>query len=385
MDFLMIDPDPLSKRQAARRLAPPWPLPDEDVKAALLAAYANGSWGKYEGPNSKVLRDALLQLAGQRFVTLCSSGTIAIELALRGLNIGPGDEVVLAAYDFPGNFRAIEAVGARPVLVDLAPDSWRMDLECLETAFSRQTRAVIASHLHGDLLPMPQLCEIARAQGAAVIEDCCQVPGAIVAGRPAGSWGDVSVFSFGGSKLLTSGRGGAVLSSHEDAQQRMRIANDRGNLAYPLSELQAAVLIPQLKNLAQQNATRLTHVRRFLEQSAAFAGLQTLPLSRDERFAPAFYKLPFRLTGGKDAPPQPRELWITRLQAAGLAIDGGFRGFAKRSSARCRQVGELIHARRAAEHTLLLHHPVLLEPLATIDEVAEVITDVCRSLAGSGP
>jgi dTDP-4-amino-4,6-dideoxygalactose transaminase len=352
------------------------------VQAALLAAYANGSWGKYDGPNVAALRDALAQLIGQPLVTLCSSGTIAVELALRGLSIGPGDEVILSAYDFPGNFRAIEAVGARPILVDLAPNSWRMDLECLSAALGPSTKVIVASHLHGDLLPMPRLCEIARGQGAAVIEDCCQVPGAIVAGKPAGSWGDVSVFSFGGSKLLTSGRGGAVLTSREEVQQRMRIANDRGNLAYPLSELQAAVLSPQIAKLGERNLTRLANVRRLLEQSAAFAGLTSLTLTSDDLNSAAFYKLPFLLTGSPGGGANvSREVWIARLQTAGVAIDAGFRGFVKRSAARCRQVGELANARHAAQSTLLLHHPVLLEPEATIDELTLILSRVCQSLA----
>jgi dTDP-4-amino-4,6-dideoxygalactose transaminase len=355
-------------------------MPDEEVKAALLAAYANGSWGKYDGPNSAILRDTLVQLVGQPFVELCSSGTIAIELALRGLRIEPGDEVILAAYDFSGNFRAVEAVGGRPVLVDLAPSSWRMDLECLTEAIGPKTKVVIASHLHGDLLPMPTLCGIARAQNVAVIEDCCQVPGATVAGQPAGSWGDISVFSFGGSKLLTAGRGGAAMTSCNELHQRMRIANERGNLAYPLSELQAAVLPPQLAKLGERNATRLANVRRLLQQ-VALIGLEPVQLVSDHTYSAAFYKLPFFLPDRSGAGPEiPREDWIAHFQAAGLAIDAGFRGFAKRSSSRCRQVGELTNARRAARSTLVLHHPVLLQSAATIDEVGAILARVCHAL-----
>ena len=94
---------------------PRWPRNHEAVKAALAAAYTDGSWGRYHGPHCERLCELLTQLCGVRHAWLCCSGTIAVELALRGLKIGPGDEVILAAYDFPGHFRAIEAVGARPV------------------------------------------------------------------------------------------------------------------------------------------------------------------------------------------------------------------------------------------------------------------------------
>src|SRR5439155_13826144 len=130
---------------------PAWPRPDETVKAALAAAYADGSWGRYHGPHCERLCESLTQLCGIRQAWLCCSGTIAVELALRGLKIGPGDEVILAAYDFPGNFRAIEAIGARPVLLDLAANSWTLDIEQVAAAISPQTKAVIASHLHGSL------------------------------------------------------------------------------------------------------------------------------------------------------------------------------------------------------------------------------------------
>src|SRR5439155_4506547 len=130
---------------------PTWPRPDDEIRAALESAYADGTWGRYHGPHSERLKALLADLGGVSYAWLCSSGTIAVELALRGLKIGPGDEVILAAYDFPGNFRAIEAIGARPVLLDLAANSWTLDIEQVAAAISPQTKAVIASHLHGSL------------------------------------------------------------------------------------------------------------------------------------------------------------------------------------------------------------------------------------------
>ena len=121
----------------------------------------------------------------------------------------PGDEVILAAYDYPGNFLSVHAVGARPVLVDVAPGDWNLCPEKVAEAVRPQTRAVIASHLHGGLVPMARLMELAAGHGLAVIEDAAQCPGALVQGRKAGTWGDVGVLSFGGSKLLSAGRGGA--------------------------------------------------------------------------------------------------------------------------------------------------------------------------------
>jgi dTDP-4-amino-4,6-dideoxygalactose transaminase len=405
-------------QNASSSLSPTWPQPDEDVRAALLTAYAAGSWGRYHGPHTQRLRELLTELHGVAHACLCSSGTIAVELALRGLKIGPGDEVILAAYDFPGNFRAVEAIGAKPVLVDLSsptfhvgqigpatsnPPSgsgrdsasfplqahmecgptWCLDAEQIEPALSPQTRAVIVSHLHGSLADMRRICDLAARHGLGVVEDACQVPGSLVQGKPAGSWGDCGVLSFGGSKLLTAGRGGAILTNRDDVAQRIKIASERGNDAFPLSELQAAVLVPQLPKLAGANERRLAAVRQLLSLVGDIAGLVPPRLVADHENRPAFYKLPWLLVANDDACDSPdfeqvRRRFITAIQAEGVMMDEGFRGFARRTSNRCRCVGDLPHSRRAAGGTILLHHPVLLEQASTIERVAETIRKAVR-------
>src|SRR5258708_17073404 len=122
---------------------PPWPLPDDAVRDALLAAYADGSWGKYHGPHVEALELQLAEYHGVANALTCGSGTFAVELALRALQVGPGDEVILAAYDFPGNFLCIHTVGALPVLVDIAPHNWNLAVEQVERAIGPATRAVI--------------------------------------------------------------------------------------------------------------------------------------------------------------------------------------------------------------------------------------------------
>ncbi|MFV2065534.1 MAG: DegT/DnrJ/EryC1/StrS family aminotransferase, partial [Pirellulales bacterium] len=133
---------------------PGWPLADPAVRDALMAAYDDGSWGRYEGAQLEQLSERLRTLHDVDHVTLCASGTVAVELALRGLGVGQGDEVLLAGYDYPGNFRAIEIVGARPVLVDVDPNTWSLDVGSVESARSARTRAIIVSHLHGGIAPM---------------------------------------------------------------------------------------------------------------------------------------------------------------------------------------------------------------------------------------
>jgi len=368
------------------QLAPHWPPPSDAVRDALLAAYADGSWGKYHGPHCQRLRQMLAEMHGVPHAWLCSSGTIAVELALRALKVGPGDEVILAGYDFPGNFRAIEAIGARPVLVDLVAGTWAIDAEQVAMAIGHETKAILASHLHGSLADMPRLRSIADERGLAIVEDACQVPGAVIAGKPAGAWGDVGVLSFGGSKLLTAGRGGAIVTSRDDVLQRLRIFCERGNDAFPLSELQAAVLVPQLPMLADANERRLTAVRRLLAACSELPGLVPLKLPEEAGTKAAFYKLPWLLTGNQDDCDSPqfeqrRRRYIAAAQAEGLALEEGFRGFAKRTGNRCRVVGELARARGAGAGTVVLHHPVLILGNEMIDRVIAALHKIAAHSA----
>lgn len=354
---------------------PTWPEPDEAVRAALQAAWADGSWGRYDGPYGRSLAQRLAEMHGLPHVRCCCSGTVAVELALRGVQVSAGDEVILAGYDFPGNFRAVEAVGAIPVLVDICRRSWCLDATCLEAAWGPRVRAIIVSHLHGGLAAMPQIRAWADRCNVAVVEDACQAPGAMIDGRLAGAWGHVGVLSFGGSKLLSAGRGGAVLTSRTDVLQRIKIYSDRGNQAYPLSELQAAVLLPQLERLAERNQRRLENATRLVQLCSEFSDLE--PFTRDSATnAPSFYKLGWLLAGEQAA--ANRDEFLAAVRAEGVALDEGFRSFALRSNRRCRKIGDLPNSREAARATVLLHHPILIAEPPQIERVARAINKVMR-------
>jgi len=362
---------------AAAAGPPAWPGPDEAVRAALESAWADGSWGQYDGPHGRRLAQRLAEMHGVQQAWCCSSGTVAVELALRGLRVSDGDEVILAGYDFPGNFRAVEAVGAVPVLVDIQRRTWCLDAAQLDIAWSPRVRVVLVSHLHGGLAAMPKIRAWADLRGAAVVEDACQVPGAQIAGRPAGAWGDVGVLSFGGSKLLSAGRGGALLTDRADVVQRIKIYSERGNQAYPLSELQAAVLLPQLESLAERNQRRLQNAMRPLDLCRGFSILE--PVTWDAaRDCPGFYKVGWLF--GTQQNVVRRDEFLTALRAEGVALDEGFRGFALRSGRRCRKVGGLPNSQEAAQQTVLLHHPILLSPPEEIDRIAGAIGKVLNAL-----
>jgi dTDP-4-amino-4,6-dideoxygalactose transaminase len=349
-----------------------WPLADEAVLAAMQKAYVDGSWGRYHGGHVERLEQRLAAEHNVDRVLTCGSGTFAVELALRALKVGSGDEVVMAAYDYDGNFLSIHAVGARPVLVDVDADNWNLAPEALAAAFGPATRAVLVSHLHGGLVPMREVMELVGRQGVAVIEDAAQTPGALVQGRQAGTWGDVGILSFGGSKLLTAGRGGAILTSRADVAQRARLWLQRGNHVCPLSELQAAVLMPQLDRLAERNVRRTRTVEMLRQHLRNVPGLRPFH-NRDEADSqPAYYKLGFQFDA--EAFGLSRARFVTAVRAEGIALDEGFRALHMgRSPNRWRAAGSLTQAERAHRGTVVLHHPILLGTDADIEQVARAI------------
>jgi perosamine synthetase len=349
---------------------PDWPVADPLVEAALSQVYTTGNWGRYHGPECGWLEERLKSYFSCEHVQLCCSGTSGIELALRGCRVGPGDEVIMAAYDYKANFQDIVAIGATPVLVDISADDGQLDTGQLIDAITDQTKAVLCSHLHGGIVDMPRVHAIVAGRGVAVVEDACQATGGIAFGRKTGLWGDVGVISFGGSKLLTAGRGGAVFGNSADIMQRIRLYEFRGNHTYPLSAMQAAVLIPQLSQLDQRNARRTESVRHLINVLDRNPVLSLLART-DDSSKSAWYKVGFRYQADSRL---NRELFCRAMRAEGIAMDPGFEPLHQsHSRRRFRAVGELPCATAAGLEFVTLHHPVLLEGETAIEQITAAI------------
>jgi dTDP-4-amino-4,6-dideoxygalactose transaminase len=358
---------------------PDWPGIMPEVRASVIAALDSGDWGRYQGQNSTELKSVLQEKFLQKWVTLCSSGTIGVEFALRGVGVGSGDEVILAAYDFPGNFRAIEACGAMPVLIDVRQNGWTSTLDQVAAAKSERTKAVLLSHLHSESFDAASIRKWCDEVGVVLVEDACQVPGASRGAVPLASLGHVSVLSFGGSKLLSAGRGGAVLTDDEGIHQRLKVWRDRGNDIAPLSELQAAALLPQLAKLLQWQTRRLGAARQLAEVIRKGTDQFLLPEWSSEE-SPAFYKFPL-LMSEQLASRTPRTQLCAALQQAGIPAFEGFTSFAKRSSRRCRTAMPLVNSQITADRTILLHHPVLLTSPETIEQIGKEIVVTADGVA----
>lgn len=365
---------------------PPWPGDWPEITEALHACLADGSWGKYHGANCEALTEQLSTFHNISETILCASGTAAVELALRGVRVQPGDEVILAAYDFKANFQNVLALGAIPVLVDIDAQSWQLDVSQLTGAVSKKTRAIIVSHLHGGHVPMQPVMDLASQRGISVVEDACQATGAILDGNRAGTAGHVGVLSFGGSKLMTSGRGGAVLTNQPEIAQRIRLFTQRGNEAYPLSEMQAAVLRPQLDRLDEWNTARWETVKclsKELRQLTSPQGDRLLsPLvdtcSTSDEDCSAFFKVGFQFDLVQSSGLN-RDTFSKAMRAEGVALDPGFRSLHRiHSKRRFRAIGDLSNANLCDEQVMVLHHPVLLEGEDSARQIQDIAARICR-------
>jgi len=356
---------------------PSWPIIDGATREVFARMLEDGSWGRYHGPHCEALSAALSEYHGVDHSILCSSGTSAIELALRAIPVAAGDEVILAAYDFKANFVNVLTTGCTPVLIDTVADYPIPDLNQLADAITDRTRAMIVSHLHGNLVPMREICRLAADRGVAVIEDACQAPGAQLEGRRAGTFGDVGVLSFGGSKLLTSGRGGAVLTSNSQMAQRIRLYTQRGNEAYPLSEMQAAVLLPQLLQLDTRNTIRhqrLLELVTALSAGGIFAAMNLSDEAGSVNHQPVFYKSAFLLPKGVDE--NQRKQFCESARRVGVPVDPGFSGLHKiHSRQRFRAVDGLPNATQLHERLISLHHTALLSSAETVKQIAKILQD----------
>jgi dTDP-4-amino-4,6-dideoxygalactose transaminase len=370
---------------------------DEAILKQLQQAIAEGAHRRYVGRSSEAL-ESWLQSRFQSHALLANCGTSAVELALRAAGVVPGDEIIIAGYDYPGNFWVIEQLGCVPVLVDVQCDSTEIDLNQLSQAIaSNKVRACVVSHLHGQLQQIVQLREWADANQIILVEDACQSLGAEIDGVPLGSIGHIGVLSFSGSKVVSAGRGGALITRDERLFQKAKIASGTGSGAYGLSELTAAIVTAQLPYLeaindrsanyfdrlqkqVQLNVSAATEMKYLLGKAGARDDWQTEKTKQTEQFQTETgnYRSGLYQAGWVLQTSQQCANVIQRLKHLGVAAGPGFVGFHRRSRRRCRSVGELTNTASLVDRLLVIHHSVAIDERFSSQQLAEEITRVLR-------
>ncbi len=262
----------------------------EEIEEALIRVFRSG---KYIGGDEVASFEEAFALSVQTsYSVTCNSGTDALILALRSLNIGEGDEVITSSFSFFATAEAISSVGARPVFVDIDPENYLMDLNFIEKAVTSKSKAILPVHLFGCPQDMDKIKEIADKYNLKVIEDCAQASGATWRGKPVGSFGDVGCFSFFPTKNLgAAGDGGAITTNNFEIAKTIRELAIHGmpkrylhtNIGYNsrLDSLQAAILNVKLSRLNKWIKQRKQIASNYINHLSIIDAIK-LPLTDSE-------------------------------------------------------------------------------------------------------
>ena len=255
-----------------------------EVEKAVCEVLRSGSY--ILGPNCKALEAELAKYIGCNYTVTLNSGTDALHLALRALDIGAGDEVITTAFTFVATTEAIGIVGAHPVFADIDPDTFNIDPAKIEAAITPRTKAIIPVHLYGQPCDMDAIMDIAKRHNLYVIEDCCQAIGAKYKGQMVGTFGDIGCFSFYPTKNLGGmGDGGLISVNSENLKNRIiALRNHGGAVRYyhdeigvnsRLDEIQAAILRIKLNYIDEWNSARRDHAKTYNELFAGHPDIVT--------------------------------------------------------------------------------------------------------------
>lgn len=289
----------------------PWPYFNEDEIEAALRVLRSGKVNYWTGEEGRQFEREFAEFTGCKHAIALSNGTVALELALRVLGVGPGDEVITTARTFIASASCAAVLGARPVAVDVDRESQNLTVDTIRQKISSRSKAIVAVHLAGWPCDMDAILELAREHGIAVVEDCAQAHGATYKGRPVGSIGDVGAFSFCQDKIMTTSGEGGMLTTNDGRLWRnawsykdhgksydavynrehapgFRWLHESFGTNMRMTEVQAAIGRLALKKVPRWVATRRQYASILNERLAALPGLRlTVP---PEGFGHSYYK-----------------------------------------------------------------------------------------------
>ncbi len=370
---------------------PSWPQADEREAELLRMVLESGQWGGFHAFVSEFEQSfAAYQHAAHGISTF--NGTVALELALTVLGVGPGDEVVMPAVSFISTATAVSRAGATPVFVDIEPNSFNIDPERIWEALSAKTRAIMAVHFGGTMCNIDDLQAICRDRNLLLIEDAAHAQGSEWRGKRAGSFGVAGSFSFQNGKVLSAGEGGMLVTSDDSFAEKARsIANcgrvqgrsfyehHRVGTNFRLTAFQAAVLLAQFERLPEQIELRSANavlLKKLLEDVPEIIWQEQL----EEVTQNSWYLLVGRIRGSA----LNRSEFQRRLTAAGVPCTPFYPHTLYQNPA-YRERGCRVMPCPVAEECVLdafwLPHRVLLADEQTIRQVADVIRSAISAVA----
>lgn len=373
--------EPLAVGHAAAPAFIPWARPtffgdeQELVIDALKSTFISG--GEYVERLEREF-SGYHGMAG-RGITV-SNGTTALELALLGLGVAAGDEVIVPGWCFAAAANMVLARGATPVYVDVLPDTWLIDPELVEAAITPRTKVILPVHTYGNVCDMPRLCEIGARHDVAVIEDCAESLFSRYDGRLAGTWGSIGCFSFQATKTITTGEGGFVLAQDAQLCDDMRLIRNHGmrpsrkywhevvGYNFRLTNVQAAIGCAQFGH----RETLVSMRRRMFESYRA--RLSDVPGVRlqhfSDRVTPVVWAVAIEIDPERIG--HSRDALMVLLQERGIETRNGFCSFSEQP---LYGAPPLRHSERLASNVISFPSP----PDLTEEEIERICSEL-RSL-----
>lgn len=268
------------------------PLLDGRERQYVLECIETG-WISSEGPFVSRFEEAFARCVGRKYGIAVANGSLALDAAVAALGIAKGDEVILPSFTIISCAAAIVRAGARPVVVDSDPQTWNMDVAQIENRITTRTRAIMVVHIYGLPADMDPILRLAQRHNLAIIEDAAEMHGQTYRGRPCGSFGDLSTFSFYPNKHVTTGEGGMIVTNDMQLAERcrslrnlcfkpeQRFIHDELGWNLRMTNLQAALGLAQLERLDEFVRRKRAMGRLYTQLLEQLPGVQ-LPLSRTE-------------------------------------------------------------------------------------------------------
>lgn len=291
----------------------PWPSYSEEEQQAVIRVLASNRVNYWTGDETRQFEQEFAEWAGSRRAVALFNGTVALDLALKALEIGEGDEVVVTPRTFLASVSCVVNCGATPVFADVDRDSGNIDAGSVEKVITGRTKAILPVHLAGWPCEMGALRELADARNLLIIEDCAQAHGAMVDGQMVGSFGEIGAWSFCQDKIITTGgEGGMVTTDDEDLWSRMWSYKDHGKsweavyerqhppgfrwvhesfgTNWRMLEMQAVLGRVQLRRMAEWTERRTANARAYIDVLRRYPGAVRVPVPRDG-MTHAYYRL----------------------------------------------------------------------------------------------
>jgi dTDP-4-amino-4,6-dideoxygalactose transaminase len=396
---------------ALTRQPPAWPYFDEADRKALIGVLESRVWGGYHEAVADLER-RFATYHGAKHGIAVANGTVSLEIALTAAGVLPGDEVIVPPITFVASATAIARIGGVPVFVDVDPDTINLNPALVEGAITERTRAIVLVHFAGCPADLDNFTKLCRQHNLVLIEDCAHAHGAAWKGRRVGSFGNFGSFSFQGSKNMTSGEGGILITNDANLAERSRsIANQgrrTGGAWYEhvnlgtnarLTGFQAVLLLNQLERLPHQVKTRMDRAADLRAGLAKFGVLQPTPANLDEHMTThGFHLFSMRYLPGT-LKGVSRDRFVEALQAEGLPAATGY-PYPIYSNELFKHRAHVVHPCPEAEaycnssvwlpqNALLAGEEWIAEALTAIEKVSahagELLTKTSNQQANSAP